>query len=79
MQWTDGWVFEGEFKDGKPHRGNLQSPGLLLDTAVGIQNHDKSYSLGISPTAHNNTSVPRAAIEETGYAPIPTEFINDVE
>ena len=29
--WPDGWVFEGEFVDGKPHKGNLRSPGFVLD------------------------------------------------
>ena len=33
-QWPDGWVFEGNFSDGKPHRGNLRSPALVVEPTM---------------------------------------------
>ena len=32
-EWKDGWIFEGEFAHGRPHRGNLRSPGIVIDAS----------------------------------------------
>ena len=57
VQWPDGWVFEGDFKDGKPHRGNLKSPNLFVEHSNDRRkqnsrlSRDSPYSLGVARIA----------------------------